>query len=513
MFRLEWKRLLNADRFSRVLNAHTTTATPEPTWLIHHRIEAERDYDRILFSTPLRRLADKTQVFPLEKNDSVRTRLTHSHEVSNLARSIGLPIAELIRSESSYAREIPATLAAVGLAHDLGNPPFGHQGEAAIRSWFKRNEKRLFDPDEAVRSAPSCQHATIRDDLHRLTDQHKADFMRFEANAQTLRVVTRLQVVRNDLGLNLTFGTLAALMKYTVSSNNINKDGLPSERKPGFFSSEESIVRHVWNRTGLDERLRHPLTTIMEACDDLAYSVLDAEDAVKKRIVSFHDLMAWLLGFEDAQDDELCKWVRSRSLEDCKRHNQRGLSPAEANDVSMQKFRVHAIEGMISAIMKAFEDNYENIMNGDFETSLIAASAAAKLCKALKKFDREHAYRHRGVLEIELSGYNVIHELMDLLWRGITERSDYERLDPAVTERAHPFAAYAYGRISENYRRIFEGKVESTRDDEPSLPIRYREVQLLTDMISGMTDSYALELLKDLKQYDVGPSRADTRAA
>jgi dGTPase len=415
------------------------------------------------FSTPLRRLGDKTQVFPLEKNDSVRTRLTHSHEVSNLARSIGVPMAEFICPEGRYARDIPATLAAIGLAHDLGNPPFGHQGENAIGSWFKRNEKRLFDPEVAPTFASANQCETVGDDLHNLTDEHKLEFLNFEANAQTLRVVTRLQVVRNDLGLNLTFGTLAALMKYTVSADETAKNGLPSQKKFGFFASEKGIVNDIWNATGLEKRLRHPLTSVMEACDDWAYSVIDAEDTVKKQLVSFYDLIAWLENFEGAREDCLCKWVRDRSLDDHKRHNQGGLSPAEVNDVSMQKFRVHAIRGMVSAVIQASKDNYDSIMNGDLQTTLIDASMAAKLCKALKRFDREHAYRHRGVLEIELSGYNVIHE-----------RSDYRCLDSRVTERANPFAAYAYGRISENYRRIFEGKVESARVEGSTLPIRYR---------------------------------------
>ena len=509
---LEWVRLLNNQRFSDLLGVKTKPTIENPEWFVDSRTEIERDYDRVLFSSPVRRLGDKTQVFPLEKIESVRTRLTHSHEVANIARSIGTYLANNFLRKidvPNVARDIPAMLAAVGLAHDLGNPPFGHQGENAIQAWIRRNEKRLFEPEDGhLKYFPEKEQEALRKDLEGFTKDLRLDFLNFEGNAQTLRVITRLQVVKNDLGLNLTFGTLGALMKYSVPAHEVRPgDGRQASKKFGFFASEKAIVDTIWNKTGLSHGLRHPLTTIVEACDDLAYSVLDTEDAVKKQLVSFHDLMAWLSSYKDAANDELCKWVRVRSLADHEAHQKTMLSPSEVNDVSMQKFRVYAIQGLVAAVISAFEKNFDNIMEGDFEKNLLECSAGGRLCEALKMFDLEHAYRHRSVLEIELDGYNVIHELMDLLWRGITERKEYNKLDSA---RLNPFAAYTYGRISENYRRVFANKIDKIRDNDPDLPVRYLEVQLLTDMMSGMADNFALDLAKDLKRYNVGPSRADT---
>ena len=200
---LEWKRLLNPVRRKELRGSTESMNTGVG------RQEIERDYDRILFATPTRRLANKTQVFPLEENIAIRNRLTHSHEVSNLARSIGVRIAfdhaeQVFGDEHeslNVKRNAPALLAAVGLAHDLGNPPFGHQGEVAIREWFSDNGKD--------------------------TEEHD-DFLHFDGNAQTFRLLTQLQVLNDDFGLNLTVATLAALMKYPSLHDSKDKGGFNS---------------------------------------------------------------------------------------------------------------------------------------------------------------------------------------------------------------------------------------------------------------------------------------------
>lgn len=195
---LDWQKLLNQVRRRELHDSSESMGTGAG------RTEFERDYDRILFATPTRRLADKTQVFPMEENDSIRTRLTHSLEVSNLARSIGVRLA-FDHAEKVFGpnhevlkvkRNVPSLLAAVGLAHDLGNPPFGHQGETAIQQWFaeKHNEAAI-------------------------------DFLQFDGNAQTFRLLTRLQVLNDQYGLNLTLGTLAALIKYPSVYGSANKGG------------------------------------------------------------------------------------------------------------------------------------------------------------------------------------------------------------------------------------------------------------------------------------------------
>jgi dGTPase len=202
------------------------------------------------------------------------------------------------------------------------------------------------------------------------------------------------------------------------------------------------------------------------------------------------------------------QWVVEKAEKESFQARGAGLSPLELNDVSMQLFRAYAIGAMISAVTQAFKERYDEIMIGDFAKPIIEVSKAHDFCEMLKSFDREHAYRHRRVLEIELRGFNIIHGLMDMLWRGITERASFQDLR---SERTSPFARYAYGRISENYRRVFEGRLEMPRGDETELPIRYRELQLLTDMIAGMTDQFAVDLHEDLRGFHVGASAASVR--
>lgn len=460
---MTWNKLLTAERRKSSGSGATD-----------FRTEHERDHDRILFCTPVRRLADKTQVFPLERNDSVRTRLTHSHEVSNLCRSMGTWLAfkdPAFSGSQQLVRSIPSILAAAGLAHDLGNPPFGHRGENAIQEWFRRHSKDILEGETAA-----------------LMEAHRQDFLRFEGNAQTFRILTRLQLLNDDFGLDLTCATLAAVMKYPTASDGIDKSNVAT-KKHGFFQSEADIAQEVWRKTGLRLGVRHPLTFLMEACDDIAYTVMDAEDAVKKGLMSFSDLMAYLE--QHCSSDALSKRIFDSSMKKHAEYRKESLSPAELNDISMQRFRVFAIGEMVNAATAAFDSKRTEIEQGRLATDLVEASEAAKLRDCLKNFDRQHAYRHKSVLAVEATGTKTIWALMDILWAAITQRSKAAELGSA---RATPFLCYAYEKISENYRRIFE----SPRN---LMPVRYREAQLLTDMISGMTDTFAIDLLNDLNRY------------
>lgn len=475
--RLNWDRLLNSIR-RKDLSKNETSSTNAAG----DRTEIERDFDRILFSTPVRRLADKTQVFPLEVNDSVRTRLTHSHEVSNIARSIGVALVHREKSplnEAKYVRDVPAMLAAVGLAHDIGNPPFGHQGEAAIGSWFEKNETNIF----------GCDDFNSLDSV--LQERMKNDYLRFEGNAQAMRILMKLQIINDNFGLNLTCGSLAALMKYPTTSEKANGSNV-STKKFGSFHSEIEACKQVWSQVGLEEGTRHPLAYIMEASDDIAYSVLDAEDAVKKGLVSYQDLIGHLQASNSGLGDSC---MITNVVDDTKKLHHRyktlDLSPKELSDISMQMFRVKAIGAMVGAVTDSFLNNYNLIMDGAFEQDLIQASEAAKLCESLKQFSFKNAYIHQTVLELELQGHKVIHSIMDLLWPAIVSRGD-----PIKVKKHHgsPFEKYAYGRISENYRRIFE-------DEDNKLPLVYKQSQLLADMISGMTDSYAVSFESELQNH------------
>lgn len=469
---LDWGQLLSATRRKDLSGKGHRLNTGAG------REEIERDYDRILFAAPTRRLADKTQVFPMEEHDSIRTRLTHSHEVSNLARSIGVRLAfehaeEVFgkrHEELKVKRAVPALLAAIGLAHDLGNPPFGHQGEASMQQWFRLQD---FGRNESDRvSAGKGESAANLPPM-------EEDFLNFDGNAQTFRLLTRLQVLNDDYGLNLTVGTLAALIKYPVIYG-ADKLGY---KKSGVFSSEQQIVHEVWDQVGLGPGVRHPLTVVMEACDDIAYSVIDAEDTVKKGYASFYDLMDYI---ETETDDEVSRSIVERARNENATFKKANLSSRELNDVSMQVFRAISISKMVSAATTTFVSHIDQIMSGELEPTfeLIKSSECGAFCKVVKNFDKRHGFQHRDVLRLELQGNNYIHAMMDMLWRAVRDDKESDS----------PFERFVYGSISENYRRVFEG---SPKGD-------YHKRQLVCDALSGMTESYLIKKHDELRALGDG---------
>lgn len=446
--RLTWGRLLTPTRRKTIHGGSESIGTGIG------REEVERDYDRILFAAPTRRLADKTQVFPQDPNDSVRTRLTHSHEVSNLARSIGVRLAYEHRqavfgdyaNEAKVERTVPAVLAAAGLAHDLGNPPFGHQGEASMAQW--------------------CL-------AHTDCVENAADFKEFNGNCQTFRLLSRLQILNDSYGINLTCATLATMMKYPVFS-----DRRLGFKKFGLFQTERDVAKDVWEATGLDEGVRHPLVYVMEACDDIAYSVIDAEDTVKKRYASFNDLIDVLSG----SSSHLTESVRRDVLKKNKEFAKEKLSPTELNELSMQMFRVKAIAEMVKAATCTFVRHINDILNVtiDRKFEIIGRSEAADLCTRLKDFDRSKGYENPDVLRLELRGHNYITQTMNWFWRSLSLDGRFE--------------GYTYSRISENYRRVYESTARSKSD----------KLHLVCDAVSGMTDSYLISIHDELKGLQHG---------
>lgn len=330
-----------------------------------HRTTFEQDYDRILFSSAVRRLSDKTQVFPLDANDAVRTRLTHSHEVANLARSIGLRAITEDNGAfdgADFWRTVLPVLGAAGLAHDLGNPPFGHQGEAAVAEWFALREKWIFDRTSNGKDAAGVPP---------ILAEHRNDFLKFDGNPQSLRLLTKLQTSHGKVGLHLSAGTIAATMKYTVSAANTDKSD-PSRKKAGYFHSEKNVVDWVRSETGLAEGQRHPIAWITEAADDTAYSVLDVEDSMKKGIISPDDLLTIL------------SYARSFLIED---------------------LVIHATQEYL-ARKKDIWGCTNNV--GLMDTS--------PLCDRLKEIAREYAFGNSEVLYVEGKGRRAVFKLMDFFW-------------------------------------------------------------------------------------------------
>ncbi len=276
--------------------------------------------------------------------------------------------------------------------------------------------------------------------------------------------------------------------------------------KWGIFESERKIAYEIWNETGLQEGQRHPLAYIMEACDDIAYSVIDAEDTVKKGYASFYDLMDYLK--HHSKGNAVVDKVISDSQEMNKKFKKsEELSSSELIDMSMQMFRVFAIFQMVDSTTQAFVDNIQDMLAGSIDPGfqLIKHTEAAKLCKTLKNFNAKHGFRHKEVLRLELEGNNYIQSMMDMLWSAIVKETGNEA-----------FNKYAYQRISENYRRVYERVSKELRKREKALAedgkilpeedqqkLLYAQSQLLCDAVSGMTDSFLISLHEELRPlYD-----------
>ena len=453
-----------------------TISDPDPPgW----RSPFQQDYDRLLFSTPVRRLSDKTQVWPMDENDGIRTRLTHSHEVANLARSIGSRIYAERPDIFGYANLhsiIQPILSAIGLAHDLGNPPFGHQGEIAIGRWFKDREDWIF-----------TKRRKDGDDLSiKVPDSLRSEFIAFDGNPQSFQLITKLQTHVDHVGLDLTAATLAASLKYPVKASNRDCTK-PSRKKTGYFQSELKVVNWLREQIGLSEGQRHPLTWIMEACDDIAYSVLDVDDAMKKGIISPDDVLVILKQTKDLMKHK----VVERTMAAFQKVDLLKRKAPIVRDVKIGYVRAYLIDALIQEAAARFIKGSDKIMSFENEMPLMDTSA---LCNALKAIARQYAFSNIGVLRMEAAGAAAINELMSFFWSAISDREDGDNLK---SRRQTAKAQFGYSMISPNY---VEDAVRSAKSDNSEGGVRYRELRLLTDMISGMTDTFAIKLSREIKE-------------
>lgn len=416
----------------------------------------------------------------MDDNDGVRTRLTHSHEVANLARSIGTRIhastPDLFAGANIHGVVQPM-LSAIGLAHDLGNPPFGHQGEAAIGRWFERRKDWIFNNhDEAGRGLP----VAIPDELHK-------EFVQFDGNPQTLRLITKLQTNIAHLGLDLTTATLAATVKYPVGAARQDK-GSPLTKKHGYFESERALVDIVRAETGLEEGQRHPLTWIMEACDDIAYSVLDVDDAMKKAVISPDDVLASLLADATTKSEK----VVAKAVEKFREVAAADRRPEVARDIKIGYLRAYLIEALIWHASDGFVKAGDAICDYSHATPLMDDSA---ICEKLKSLARQHAFGNPGVLHMEARGAEAIDGLMTAFWEAIHDRPA-AKFDDLLARRSGAKNKYVFALISQNYLE----DASRTKDiDGIAGSARYRELRLLTDMVSGMTDTFTIKLWEELK--------------
>ncbi|MBX3463237.1 MAG: dNTP triphosphohydrolase [Planctomycetes bacterium] len=447
---MDWNTLLCPIRIADL------DVDPPPTPASEPWTEFDRDYGRAVFSSPVRRLQDKAQVFPMDPTDAVRTRLTHSLEVSSVARGLARSVA-LTETRNGHATQpqanaIEAIASTVALLHDIGNPPFGHAGEGAIRNWVEKN--------------PDARKG--------MSDAEWADFKQFEGNAQTIRLVSRLQHLARDEGLNLTCGTMAALQKYVPSACLAGKDGRHSHKKPGFFQSESNLVQSVRERTGIPNDGRNPITLLMEAADDICFAVVDIEDGIKKGVV------AWDQIANSVSQDALGKDLVDSSATYLKQKADHLVGSARDEAVA-QIFRVHFIAKAVAACARAFTENRTEIMSGSFHRELVEVSTVAKVLKTCKDLAAQRVYSHPGILKMELMGCRVISDLMTMYWKGAVE-ADH---DGPKRSDGNGMPRRAFALVSENYRRVFAKSISN------GVSKSYARLQLITDQVCGMTDSYA----------------------
>lgn len=466
---MEWTTLLSTKRSRAGRNLSSKSSDL--------RSEFEKDYHRIIGSASFRRLQDKTQVFPLDQSDFIRTRLTHSLEVSSFGKSLGQNIGEHILThwpDSGFTpqmkEDICHILQCAGLIHDIGNPPFGHFGESAIRDWFLRNLKELKFKGESVEGL--------------LTEQMREDFYHFEGNAQVLRLVTKLHYLVDEHGMNLTYALLNTIIKYPVSSVGINPGtGNIKDKKMGYYYADKEIFEAVTAATGAGN-CRHPLTYILEAADDLAYKTADIEDAFVKGCFSFHVLEQELarLG-ENGGSGRFDAVGRLRDL--YRRGVEKEVKNPESYAVKNWIVRVQAF--LIGCITSGFTSNYEAIMDGTYRHDLFYGTEGEALMALLGDVAFRYVFSSDLIYRQEVSEAVILDFLMDKLVQSVLYY-DTDLKQNALDKRIVSV-------ISDNYRMAYRTQAQGKSEAEKL----YLRLLLVTDYVCGMTDSYAKRLYQELR--------------
>ena len=414
------------------------------------RSEFKRDYDRLIFSAPFRRMQNKTQVFPLPGSIFVHNRLTHSLEVASVGMSLGNDVARVLKQHhpelaGTLFEEIGTIVSTACLAHDMGNPPFGHSGEKAIQAYFREGGGQALQ--------------------ERISNEFWNDLTHFEGNANTFRLLTHRFHGRREGGFVMTYSTLASIVKYPHSSLCAGKKG-----KFGFFCFEEEYFRRIADELGMirlsadGEPLRyarHPLVYLVEAADDICYEIMDIEDAHKLRILSFDETMKLLLGFfDEAHRQKIMQRITDEGITD--------------NNEKVVYMRACAIGLLESECARTFVENEQAILDGEFVGSLIdhVSPLVRDAYKHCTNVSFERIYNSKPVLDVELSGYKIMETLMGTL------------TEAAVSpEKFH----------SEQLRKRFSNQYDINSNDFET------RIMAVIDFISGMTDIFALDIYQKIQ--------------
>lgn len=440
---MNWEQLLSTQR----LGMENQPSRPDD------RTEFQRDYDRLIFSAPFRRLQNKTQVFPLPGSIFVHNRLTHSLEVSSVGRSLGNDVSHRLLQRhpwlyNTHLTELGSIVSAACLAHDMGNPPFGHSGEKAMGTFFSEGNGQWLKDYKCDETGDSLSAAQWEDLTH------------FEGNANAFRLLTHHFNGRRKGGFVMTYSTLASIVKYPFTSDLAGK-----KAKFGFFREDQENFELIAERLGL-HRLdapdgavrycRYPLVYLVEAADDICYEIMDIEDAHKLKILTEEETKEVLLAFfEGEQREHIIE--RMNSVHDL-----------NEQIVYLRSVAINCLEG---ECVNVFVENEEKILAGEFEGSLIdhisdVTRQAYLRCEALSY---KKIYRSKNVIDIEMAGFKVITELLDLMTQ-------------AVTHSDKAYSRLLINRVSPQYDIL--------------APTLYGRIMAVIDYISGMTDVYALDLYR-----------------
>ena len=482
---MNWNKLLCTDRI-RTYQKSTISRDL--------RTEFEKDYHRIIGSASFRRLQDKTQVFPLDKSDYVRTRLTHSLEVSSFAKSLAQNVGEKIMQEKKDTdftwknkEDISNILQCAGLLHDIGNPPFGHFGETTIREWFKNNLCKLEFNGQRL------------DEF--LDPQMVQDFYHFEGNAQALRLVSKLHFLVDENGMNLTKALLATIIKYPTSSLEINKkSGNIKHKKMGYFYADRDNFYNIENSLELNGN-RHPLTYLLEAADDIAYKTADIEDSVEKGNISYYELIKELE--KRCTESILLKYpfLEEKDLEEKVMESQYGRLISvlkhkyeKAVKNGYQKPEIYAVQNWVVSIQGSlifaasdnFINHYDEIMEGTYKYDLFHDTAVENLMYDLGDIAYKYSFTSKPIFKLEVAAQTILEFLLEKFVTSIIYYDTKEKIS-SLNERMVALISKDYMRI---YKKESEGKSEKEK--------LYLRLMLVTDYVCGMTDSFAKDLYQEL---------------
>lgn len=494
--RMKWEQLLSSKRLGgKLTESHTDSKFA--------RSEFERDYSRIVSSASFRRLQDKTQVFPLDNSDFVRTRLTHSLEVASIAKELGKAVEQFLINEKSIGVNVVSDISDIlmcsGLLHDIGNPPFGHFGETVIGDWYKKNGKKII----------FCGN-TLEDTFGKTSLEYQ-DLCNFEGNAQAFRLLSKLHFVDSDCGMNLTNAVLNTIIKYPCSSGQKDKDHADIKyHKMGYFQGDQENFEKVTKDTGTKLGTgvcRHPLTYLLEAADDIAYATADLEDGFKKGIFTLDEFIRFIeekgKEYKPQMDSYQYKYMVQLfdKLTEYRKNPPNGICKnVENKDLYAMQNWIGYVQGwLIYCAFYGFKRKYDEIMAGTCQKEIIDDTNHEFSLKILKDAMGKFIYPQPRILKLELAADSIISTLLDKFVTAILYY-DYKcpkNLGEEEKKQRRPGKGdeKIIKLLSDNYLENYKLEVKYIHDDRERL---YHRLLLVNDFISGMTDTYAKNLYQEL---------------